>query len=282
MNYFHLEFDSFILWPDIGKELLLIANSRGRGIGSRSRSLFLVYHHTLLRTKAQQVAGRAKAVLWCHQWSRLLLSSCSGILWESFWFQSQNVVVRRQLTGITLSSQPPKEGRMRNPKQLPRMPLRQLPFTFGWKVFVHMVGIWMRLRLLLCFTKSAFSEWAAHKCYCGWCIYVHVSVRELEFICGGQRTVLAVSSCFPFCLRWSLLCLPAYIRTVGPLTSMNSLASVSYLCRILDMCCGIWPYVLSRDPNSGFYNYVENVIQSDNMFMFKIYNLSNPTNIHWI
>lgn len=66
---------------------------------------------------------------------------------------------------------------------------------------------------------------------------------------------------------------------------MNSLASVSHLCQspgILDICCGIWPYVVSRDPNSGFHNYVENALQSDNIFMFKIYNLSNPTDIHWI
>lgn len=98
-------------------------------------------------------------------------------------------------------------------------------------------------------------------------MYVHVSVWELGFTCGSQRTVLAVGLCFPFCLRWSLLCLPAYIRTVGPLTSINSLTSVSHLCRspgILVMCCSIWPYVVSRDPNSGFHNYVENVLQSDN------------------
>lgn len=98
-------------------------------------------------------------------------------------------------------------------------------------------------------------------------MYVHVSVWELGFTCGSQRTVLAVSPWFPFCLRWSLLCLPSYIRTVGPLTSISSLTSVSHLCRspgILDMCCGIWPYVISRDPNSGFHNYVENVLRSDN------------------
>lgn len=98
-------------------------------------------------------------------------------------------------------------------------------------------------------------------------MYVHVSVWELGFTCGSQRTVLAVSPWFPFCLRWSLLCLPAYIRTVGPLTSISSLTSVSHLCRspgILDMCCGIWPYMVSMDPNSGFHNYVENVLQSDN------------------
>lgn len=123
-----------------------------------------IYHHTLLRTKVQQVAGRAKAVVWGHQWSRLLLSSCSGILWESFWFQSQHLVVR-------------KKEEYRAPEQLPKMPLRQLPFTFCWKVFAPMVGIWMRLRLLLCFTKSAFPEcW-----YLTWTLLIFIIILYFVF-----------------------------------------------------------------------------------------------------